>query len=167
MTRPGYITREQLYGLEAGKGKTNKAIKKGKPKVDYNLLCALPQWKAETSFGITLYTLPMPPSANTYWRNINGKTLVSEEAREYKKEIAKLASRLGMRPAQGTVGVMIQVYRQQKSGDLDNRIKVTLDALRGVAFEDDAQVTEIHAFRYDDKDNSRIVVSITDFSKGK
>lgn len=167
MTRPGYITIEQLRAMEAGKGKTNRAIKKGQPKVNYNLLCALPQWKAETQFGVTSYTLPMPPSANTYWRNLNGKTVVSQEAKEYKEEIAKLADRLGMRPAQGNVGIMLQVYRQQKSGDLDNRIKVTLDALRGIAFNDDSQVTEIHAFRYDDKDNSRIVISITDFSKGK
>lgn len=33
MTRPGYITREQLYGLEAGKGKTPRVEKK--PTHDY------------------------------------------------------------------------------------------------------------------------------------
>lgn len=156
------ITIEDYRKLQEGQASRKGSKKPKKPPVDYNGICALPCWKAETHFGVTQYALPMPPSANVYWRNIKGKTLVSEDAKNYKKEVAKLAHRLGMRPAKGNVVLTIQVYRNQASGDLSNRIKVVEDALIGVAYADDAQVTEIHAFRYDDKGNGRIVVSIVE-----
>jgi len=146
--------------LVAPKRKETASPKK-KRSVDYNAICALPTWKAETTLGLTFYTLPMPPSANVYWRNVKGKTLVSAEAKSYKKEVAKLAHRLGMRPLNGDVRLVIQVYRNQASGDLSNRIKVIEDALNGVGYFDDSQVVQILAQRLDDKGNGRIVIGIT------
>jgi len=32
--------------------------------------------------------LPFPPSVNGYWRNINGKTLISAKGRAYKKAVS-------------------------------------------------------------------------------
>lgn len=159
------ITIADLRKLQAGQ-KGSKKPKK--PAIDYKEICALPCWKVTNSIvngePVSSYTLPMPPSANKYWRNVviggKARTLVSEGAKNYKKEIAELAHRLGMRPAVGDVSIAIRLYRNQASGDLDNRIKVTLDALRGVAFEDDKQVVEIHAYRHDDKGNGRIVISV-------
>ncbi len=157
------ITIADLRKLQEGQKGSGKPKKK--PAIDYSGICALPCWKVVRQLAgsggfFNEYTLPMPPSANVYWRNINGRTLVSEDAKNYKKEVAKLAHRLGMRAATGDVSVSLTVYRNQASGDLDNRIKVTLDALRGVAFEDDKQVVEIHARRFDDKGNGRIIISV-------
>lgn len=108
--------------------------------------------------------LPMPPSANRYWRNWRGAMVVSEEARAYKSNVAKLAMAQRTRPLSGDIYVSIDVYRKQKSGDLDNRIKVVLDSLRGTAFDDDKQVVEIHARRFDDKSNPRVEVTIEEVS---
>jgi hypothetical protein len=60
------------------KKQTPKKIHSNDKKVNYEAICLLPQWKAEESFGITTYTLPMPPSANEYWRSfpINGRVRV-------------------------------------------------------------------------------------------
>lgn len=163
------ITIADLRKLHAGQKGSKKPKKSKKPPIDYSSICALPCWRVTHELAgsigfVDFYTLPMPPSANVYWRNVVirgvARTLVSEDAKNYKKEIGELAHRLGMRPAKGNVVITLQVYRNQASGDLDNRIKVTLDALRGIAFEDDDQVTEIHAYRHDDKGNGRIVISV-------
>lgn len=52
-------------------------------------------------------------------------------------------------------------YRPAKRGDLDNRIKILLDALEGIAFENDSQIIEIHARRFDDKLNPRVSIVVT------
>lgn len=159
------ITIADLRKLQAGQ-KGSKKPKK--PAIDYKGICALPCWKVTNSIvngeSVNSYTLPMPPSANTYWRNVviggKARTLVSEDAKNYKKEIGELAHRLGMRPARGEVCLMILVFRNQASGDLSNRIKVIEDALNGIAYDDDKQVVEIRARRFDDKGNGRIVISV-------
>jgi len=162
------LQESQQKGSKA-KNQTPKKIHSNDKKVDYKAICLLPQWKAETSFGITTYTLPMPPSANEYWRSfsVNGRVRVvlSQKAKSYKEAVGKLAYDLGMRPLTGNVHLMIQVYRNQASGDLSNRVKVIEDALIGVAFLDDNQVTSIHIARFDDKGNGRIVIAVTEASK--
>ncbi len=103
-------------------------------------------------------SLPYPPSTNRYYRTYRGHVTISAEAKAYK---AKVRGILFMgRPYDGPVSVSLDVYRPRKSGDLDNRLKVTLDALRGIAFHDDSQVVEIRAVRHDDKGNPRVEIEI-------
>lgn len=102
---------------------------------------------------------------NTYWRSIvmgrSVRVLLSKEGRAYKSAVATIfAMREYSKPVQGSVRVTMHLYRARKSGDLDNRIKALLDALKGLAFVDDDQVVEIHAYRYDDKANPRVEVAI-------
>lgn len=112
-------------------------------------------------------TLPYPPSTNRYWR-FNpkfGSMYVTHEARKYKADLEAIARRqLGPRARfpvyRGPVAVSVIVYRPAKRGDLDNTLKVMLDALRGVAFVDDDQVVRITADRADDKANPRAEVLI-------
>lgn len=104
--------------------------------------------------------LPYPPTANLYWRSFRGRVVKSSEARAYQKLAAMYALAEGMRPTAAPVAVILEVYRPRKQGDLDNTLKVLLDALKGVAYVDDAQVVELHAFRHDDKADPRAMVSI-------
>jgi crossover junction endodeoxyribonuclease RusA len=104
--------------------------------------------------------LPYPPSANRYWRNYRGTTVTSAEARSYKLEVAYVARQAGIEKLSGPVALYIDIYRPRRSGDLDNRLKVLIDALQGVAYDDDDQVVEIHARRLDDKRNPRVEVEI-------
>jgi len=106
-------------------------------------------------------TLPVPPSANRYWRNFRGRMVVSAEARAYKEQAAWIAKAAGMEPVAGDVSVTLRVYRQAKRGDLDNSIKVSLDSLNGVAYSDDSQIVRIVAERYDDKRNPRVEIEVT------
>jgi crossover junction endodeoxyribonuclease RusA len=107
-------------------------------------------------------TLPVPPSVNRYWRNISvnnrPRTLISEEGRNYKREVALLARAVD--PIHGPVSVAYFVYRPRKSGDIDNYLKSLLDSLKGIAFLDDDQVVELHGYRRDDKTDPRVNVII-------
>lgn len=111
-----------------------------------------------------ILTLPYPPSANLYWRTAvqRGyvKTYVSKEAEAFKTNVLLLARQAGVEMLDGELGIGIKIYRPQKSGDLDNRIKVLIDALRGVAYADDNQIVLIFAKRFDDKLNPRAEVCV-------
>lgn len=130
-------------------------------------------------------TLPAPISANRYWRTRVAKgivmTYISPEAKAFKADVAYILRDAGVRkPIEGRVSVNITLYphrpldwqkRQQKLGDawddsvrsidLDNAIKVTLDALKGLAFEDDVWVREIWARRAEpDSMGARVMVNV-------
>ena len=105
-------------------------------------------------------TLPYPPSANRYWRNYRGITVTSEEARAYKCEVAYRARSAGVEPLAGDVVLTLHIYRPRRAGDLDNRIKLLVDSLNGIAYTDDSQIVEIHAFRHDDRARPRVEVAV-------
>jgi len=110
----------------------------------------------ESSNTYVALRLPIPPSANRYWRSYNGKVVVSEEAQQYKWQVKLLCGQLD--PFPGNVSLTISIYRARKSGDLDNYLKVALDSLKGILYPDDNAVVEIHALRHDDKDNPCMVL---------
>lgn len=98
---------------------------------------------------MTVLFLPMPPSANVYWRSVTirgaARVLESREARAYKADVAERLAALGVKPLAGPVVLHLAVMFATASGDLDNRVKPLLDALKGKALEDDRWVVEIHA----------------------
>jgi crossover junction endodeoxyribonuclease RusA len=108
----------------------------------------------------TRLVLPYPPSTNRYWRNYRGRMVRSEEANNYRAGIAGSHFWEGSLLFGGPVAVTLDVYRPRKSGDLDNRIKVVLDALQGLAYVNDDQIVSIIAHRHDDKHNPRVEVTI-------
>lgn len=110
--------------------------------------------------GSIKLTLDYPPSANRYWRT-TGRVYVSEEADLYKADAAVLAHQQGVRkPLQGEVSITARVYCPTRARDLDNCLKVLIDALQGVAIADDKQVTEIHAVKLIDTKRPRVEVEI-------
>lgn len=113
------------------------------------------------SAPITL-TLHEPPSANRYWRVMNGRPVLSATARLYKQAVGLSAICQGVRtPVTHPVAVTIRWFRARKAGDLDNRLKIVLDALNGIAYADDKQIVELHAYRADDKANPRVEISLS------
>lgn len=107
------------------------------------------------------FELPIPPSANRYWRNVRGNMVVSSEAKHYKHSAGWLAKAAGVRePLTGPVAVMIGYYRPERRGDLDNRLKCLLDALNGIAYTDDSQVVAIISYRQESPKNGRIEICV-------
>ena len=92
------------------------------------------------------FSLPYPPSANRYWRVFRGRPVKSKEAREYQADVQ---ARYRPSPTTKDVCVQVEVYRPAKRRDLDNCLKVVLDALQGIAYENDGQIVQLVARRYD------------------
>ena len=104
--------------------------------------------------------LPYPPSVNNLYAHFRGRRIISLKGKKFKSDIAILAKRQGAKLLFGDLSVTFRVFRPKRIGDLDNRLKISQDALKGICFEDDRQIIEIHAFRFDDKLNPRIEIDI-------
>lgn len=125
--------------------------------------------------SVTL-VLPYPISTNRYWRTFTPKgskrahTVLSQEAKDYKKAVENIALAAGIgSPIGGRVGVQYVLVpkrpldwqkraKKDPEGwgdtvqciDLDNAMKVIIDSLNGIAFEDDKWVRTIEANRRKD-----------------
>lgn len=103
-----------------------------------------------------------PVSANRYWRTFRGMTVRSKEAQEYKESVAVVAESHKVKILTCPVSVSMTLHppipkdwktRERKQPrywplsvrrlDLDNSQKVVLDALQGIAYENDKQITAI------------------------
>jgi crossover junction endodeoxyribonuclease RusA len=115
-----------------------------------------------TTGKVTGLILPVPPSANRWWRNYGGRMVKSTEARQYQAYVNKLARTLGIRTLRRPAQVAFQFtwHRDKRMGDLDKRLGILLDALQGVAYENDSQIVEIHAKRVDAASHPRVEVTI-------
>lgn len=116
--------------------------------------------------------LPEPPSSNRYWRVGKGRVFLSPEAQAYKDAVMVRAMRAGYRklgvfpfPAGKPIIVTLAWYRSRRSGDLDNRAKVALDALNRVLWADDDQVVELHLYRFDRPKNGALHITVEDWNE--
>lgn len=76
-----------------------------------------------------------------------------------------LAIQQGMKQIDGDVWVRIFAFRPAKRGDLDNMLKVVLDSLKGIAWQDDSQIVLLTASRYEDKNNPRLEIDVMEAPK--
>ena len=98
-------------------------------------------------------TLPFPPSVNTYWRNYNGRMLISEKGRKYRKMVVdQVMIYQGRKQMQGKVKVTIEAYRPDKRRrDLDNLLKAPLDALTHAGvYQDDELIVDLRIYWAED-----------------
>lgn len=103
--------------------------------------------------------LPLPPSANKYWRNgHNGRVYVSQVAKDYKKEVFYLANIPDDSLFDSKICMAMRFYRKRKIGDGDNFEKILFDALQGVLYRNDRQVVWHSTAVLDDKDNPRVEI---------
>ena len=97
--------------------------------------------------------LPYPPSTNRLWRQVRGRMVLSAAALAW-KATATWQARLSAQaqryraPAGPVEALLILHPRLTKAGkpsqvrlDVDGPIKIALDALQGVAYANDKQVT--------------------------
>ena len=109
-------------------------------------------------------TLPVAPSVNRIWRRAKQGMYKVKEAANY--EVAVLAAwRKAKLPTlpypDGDVRYTMTWYRWPATGDTSNRIKVVEDALNGLAWTDDKQVTDLRVIRVDvKKGEQRITLTI-------
>jgi crossover junction endodeoxyribonuclease RusA len=98
-------------------------------------------------------TLPYPPSTNRYLRHTARGTYRTAEANHYREYAKWAALAAGVKILSGDVSLVVVLHpKLTEKGvasktviDLDNCLKVAIDALQGVAFANDRQVKEISA----------------------
>ena len=111
--------------------------------------------------------LPYPPSANRYWRIFRNRAVPSSDASAYKRHVRALARSSGisdptiapvslalilrpLRPLDGDKRERLhgsEWHLNLRCIDLDNALKVALDALQGIAYANDRQVRSIYIER--------------------
>ena len=87
-------------------------------------------------------TLPYPPSANTYYRNVRGRTLISKRGREYRTAVGIIALGESLTALTGPLELIVDLFPpDRRRRDLDNSQKGLWDAMQHAGcFEDDCQI---------------------------
>lgn len=123
--------------------------------------------------------LPVPPSVNHYVKHYCKDApkdephqigaYVTPRARQYKSDAGWKAKAAGVRMAERgiPVGLEIDLYQTENSHslDADNILKVILDALNGIAWEDDKQVADIHIHKHEVKRGPRVEIEIFELER--
>jgi len=114
-----------------------------------------------------LLELPFPPSLNTYYRNVRGRTLLSAKGREYKQDVLAhvlTACKGTPRSMTGRLKVDIQLhFPTRRMCDIDNRPKAILDALEEAGvFDNDSQVDVLTVERREVRKGGACMVMITE-----
>ncbi len=131
-----------------------------------------------------IFTVPGTPQQWRRARTQKGRYFVDAQTLAYKEKIALYARQAGVELLEGPVRMTLVCYWQSRKPDLkknprtiewmdkrpdiDNILKVYLDALQGIAFFDDGQVVNVDArkFRARQGDEARVQVSIHQISRG-
>ena len=74
---------------------------------------------------------------------------MSEEGRQFKTHMsAHLENMSGLVIMKGPLRVSVVFsFKDKRRRDVDNYLKSTLDCLTGVIYDDDSQITELHAYK--------------------
>ena len=94
-------------------------------------------------------TLPWPPSVNTYWRNFDGRMIISAKGREYRETVGdQMTVQRMVKHYAGPLRVVIEAWRpDRRRRDLDNLLKATLDGLAHAGvYEDDSQIVDLRIY---------------------
>lgn len=136
--------------------------------------------------GCVTLTLPKPVSANLYWRTFLPKghtrpiVTLSDQAKAYKAQVKQIARHAGITtPLAGRIELTIQLYPERpldwakrarknpggwdddvRSIDLDNALKVAIDAIKDVVIDDDKWVRRLVAERMEPDGDGRLVVTV-------
>ncbi len=112
--------------------------------------------------------LPFPPALNRYYRNVNGRTLVSRDGRAYRNTVAEtlLVTHFGRgrsMPEGARIKAEITAHvPDRRRRDLDGLLKAVLDALTHAGiYEDDSLIDDLRIVRGPlDRTNPRLVLTL-------
>jgi crossover junction endodeoxyribonuclease RusA len=94
-------------------------------------------------------TLPWPPSVNSYWRSFNGRAILSEKGRQYRKAVAdQVLIQRAAKHLEKPLRVEIEAFRpDRRRRDLDNLLKAVLDGLAHAGvYSDDEQIQDLRIY---------------------
>lgn len=116
-------------------------------------------------------SLPMPPGVNNQYVTVNGRRVLSQEARRYKRGVLKTLSRgrdqgdiseeLCAAAQKGYLALFIDFYFETPlRRDLDGGLKIAQDVICTALGVNDNRVVDIHLVKRIDPLNPRIEVEL-------
>lgn len=116
-------------------------------------------------------TLPLPPGVNNQYATVNGRRVLSHEARRYKQVVTRSLQRqrengaisdaLCRAAKTGYLALFIDFYFETPlRRDLDGGLKIAQDAICGVLDVNDNRVVDIHLVKRIDPLHPRIEVEL-------
>ena len=109
-------------------------------------------------------TLPWPPSTNTVWRNLRGRTLLSKRGREFRRLVGEMVGQqYDDAPLRGRLSVHVTLYPpDRRKRDIDNYGgKALLDALtHAQVWADDEQIDRLTIIRGESAKGGGCLVTI-------
>lgn len=113
---------------------------------------------------ITLLGNPLSTN-NIYPINCQGKfprKYMTVKGKDMKEDYMWQAkSQWKKKPLQRELDISIDLYFGDKRvRDWDNYHKLTMDALNGIVWEDDSQITSVQVIKHYDKENPRVEITI-------
>jgi len=111
--------------------------------------------------NITLYTKPVPLNAKFFI--CRGRNILSKRYREAKAALQlETSSQWHTEPLSTPVVVNInQYFGDKRKRDIDGAIKIILDAMEGIVYNNDNQIVEMHVTKSYDKENPRTEIEVT------
>ena len=110
-------------------------------------------------------TLPWPPSLNTYWRTYQGRMILSEKGRAYRRFVMEQCLLQRVDTFTGLIKVEIVAFRpDNRKRDLDNLLKAVLDGMaKALIYEDDSQIRDLR-IRWGDTIGGMLKVKIEEMT---
>lgn len=116
-------------------------------------------------------TLPLPPGVNNQYVTVNGRRILSKEARQYKNSVIRRLQRARDRgdiddalcaaAQHGYLALFIDFYFESPlRRDLDGGLKIAQDAICTALEVNDNRVVDIHLVKRIDPSNPRIEVEL-------
>lgn len=96
------------------------------------------------------------------YRCFNGRYLKSKKGRETSEELIwEIRSEWKGNELKSSVALNILLYfGDKRRRDIDAYLKILLDSMQGIVYENDSQVTELHVFKLYDKNDPRVEIGI-------
>ena len=112
------------------------------------------------------FTLPFPPSVNTYWRMFQNRMIISAKGRDYRKAVELLVAKEVVIIRHKPFRVEIEAFRpDRRKRDLDNLLKAPLDAMTHCrVWDDDSQIQEL-SIKWGEGIKGMLKIKITELDK--
>lgn len=110
---------------------------------------------------ITLLTKAVP--INQKYFVVRGRMLLSTKYRDAKEAMQwEIKSTWGnFAPLEGSVELNIMFYYgDNRKRDIDAYLKILLDSMSGIVYEDDSQIDAMHVYKEVDKEKPRTVIQV-------
>ncbi len=115
---------------------------------------------------ISLTLRPAPLSTNHIYKVAQNRVYMTAEGRSLKEAYQWQAKSQWKRSCiQKSVALTLFVYYGDKrKHDIDNGNKLLLDALTGIVYKDDGQITMLHVFKRFDVDDPRVDIDVQELA---